>query len=150
MTSPCLRSVGRAVSHLFRSQACRLFAVVLVAQMAPMARAFTPAATSTTLTISSSVVPYKTPITLTATVTAAGAPVSAGVVIFCDATAAFCETNSALAFDRSSARGRHLAIAAGTSVRFEPEVPRTVELVPFTGERVVAGFSLQVGGRLDG
>ena len=97
MTSPCLSSVGRAISQLFRSQIGRLFAVVLVAQMVPMAHAFTPAATSTTLTISSSVVPYKTPISLTATVTAAGAPVSTGVVIFCDATAAFCETNSALA-----------------------------------------------------
>ncbi len=97
MTSPSLRSVGRAVSHLFRSHIGRIVTVVLVAQIAPMAHAFTPAATSTALTISSSVVPYKTPITLTATVTAAGSPVSTGVVIFCDATATFCETNSALA-----------------------------------------------------
>jgi hypothetical protein len=41
-------------------------------------------------------VPYKTPITLTATVTAGGSPVTSGLVMFCDASAAFCENNSSL------------------------------------------------------
>jgi len=62
----------------------------------------------------------------------------------------FAETNDALRFDRSAARGRHLAVPAGTSVRFEPGALRTVELVPFTGARVVAGFRRQVSGPLDG
>ena len=63
----------------------------------PLVRAWT---TTTTLAISSTSVPYKTPIILTATVTidvtAGGPPVSAGFVLFCDATATFCENNSAL------------------------------------------------------
>ncbi|WP_188760090.1 Ig-like domain repeat protein [Edaphobacter acidisoli] len=52
--------------------------------------------TATTLAISSTTVPYKTPITLTATVTSGGTPVSAGLVLFCDASATYCENNSAL------------------------------------------------------
>jgi len=55
-----------------------------------------PAATKTTLAISATAVPYKTPITLTATVTSGGSPVTAGIVLFCEATAIFCENNSAL------------------------------------------------------
>src|SRR6266851_1301612 len=66
----------------------------LTAMLVPVAHATT--ATTTTLAISATSVPYKTPIILTATVTAGGAPVSAGFVLFCDATAAFCENNTAL------------------------------------------------------
>ncbi|HVX22681.1 MAG TPA: urease subunit beta [Acidimicrobiales bacterium] len=62
----------------------------------------------------------------------------------------FAEANDALRFDRSAARGRHLAVPAGTSVRFEPGAGRSVELVPFTGRRVVAGFRGQVAGPADG
>ncbi|MEO1060962.1 MAG: urease subunit gamma [Actinomycetota bacterium] len=61
----------------------------------------------------------------------------------------FAEANPALAFDRSAARGRRLAIAAGTAVRFEPGVDRVVELVPFGGARVAAGFRERIG-PLDG
>src|SRR5436305_11890971 len=61
----------------------------------------------------------------------------------------FAETNRALAFDRAAARGCRLAIAAGTAVRFEPGQRRTVELVPFAGERIVYGFAGEVMGRLD-
>ncbi len=61
----------------------------------------------------------------------------------------FAETNSALAFDRAAARGYRLAVAAGTSVRFEPGVSSDVELVAFGGARYVAGFRGQVGGPLD-
>ncbi|MEM8904477.1 MAG: urease subunit gamma [Actinomycetota bacterium] len=57
----------------------------------------------------------------------------------------FAEANPALAFDRDAARGRRLAIAAGTAVRFEPGVDRTVELVPFGGARFSAGFRDRVG-----
>jgi urease subunit beta len=52
----------------------------------------------------------------------------------------FAETNSALSFDRSAARGMRLNIASGTAVRFEPGQQRTVELVDFAGDRVVYGF----------
>jgi urease beta subunit len=61
----------------------------------------------------------------------------------------FAETNPALEFDRAAARGCRLAIAAGTSVRFEPGVPRLVELVAFKGARIVAGFRGEVAGPLE-
>ena len=60
----------------------------------------------------------------------------------------FAETNDALAFDRSAARGFRLNIAAGTAVRFEPGQERTVELVPLAGARVVYGFTGAVMGPL--
>ena len=41
----------------------------------------------------------------------------------------FAETNAALEFDRAAARDKHLAIPAGTAVRFEPGETRTVTLV---------------------
>lgn len=62
----------------------------------------------------------------------------------------FAETNPALDFDRAAARGRRLAIAAGTSARFEPGARCDVDLVPFTGARIAAGFRGEVGGPLDG
>jgi len=52
----------------------------------------------------------------------------------------FAETNGALAFDRTAARGMRLNIASGTAVRFEPGQQRTVELVDNAGARVVFGF----------
>ncbi|NLA35730.1 MAG: urease subunit beta [Actinobacteria bacterium] len=60
----------------------------------------------------------------------------------------FAETNPALSFDRAAARGQRLAIAAGTSVRFEPGIERTVELVPYGGDRIVRGFRGEIGGAL--
>ena len=61
----------------------------------------------------------------------------------------FAEANHALSFDRSAARGHRLAIPAGTSVRFEPGIARTVALVPLGGRRVVAGLRGEVAGSLD-
>lgn len=61
----------------------------------------------------------------------------------------FAEANAALEFDRAAARGYRLAVPAGTSVRFEPGVPRDVELVPLGGRRVVAGLRALVAGPLD-
>jgi urease subunit beta len=61
----------------------------------------------------------------------------------------FAETNPALEFDRIAARGMHLNIPAGTSVRFEPGAPRVIELVPFAGSRVAAGFRGEIAGPLD-
>lgn len=51
----------------------------------------------------------------------------------------FFEVNNMLAFERSSARGMRLNIAAGTSVRFEPGEEKEVELVEFAGLRKVFG-----------
>lgn len=59
------------------------------------------------------------------------------------------EANQSLQFDRDAARGMHLDIAAGTSLRFEPGADRKVTVVPFGGSRVVAGFCGQVAGALD-
>lgn len=60
----------------------------------------------------------------------------------------FAETNAALDFDRSAARGMRLNIASGTAVRFEPGQQRTVELVDFSGERKIYGFRGLVQGAL--
>ena len=61
----------------------------------------------------------------------------------------FAETNSALAFDRTAARGQRLDIADGTAVRFEPGQTREVTLVPYRGKRIVLGFRGAVMGALD-
>lgn len=61
----------------------------------------------------------------------------------------FAESNAALVFDRATARGFRLNIAAGTAVRFEPGQERAVELVAFAGERVVYGFAGAVMGPLE-
>lgn len=60
----------------------------------------------------------------------------------------FYETNTALDFDRDASRGKRLAIAAGTAVRFEPGQSRTIQLVDFGGERRVFGFNGKVSGAL--
>ena len=61
----------------------------------------------------------------------------------------FAETNAALEFDRATARGRRLDIAAGTAVRFEPGQTREVRLVAYAGDRRVYGFQGAVMGDLD-
>ncbi len=60
----------------------------------------------------------------------------------------FHETNEALSFDREAARGMRLDIAAGTAVRFEPGQTRDVQLVPYSGARMVYGFNQKVMGAL--
>ena len=60
----------------------------------------------------------------------------------------FYETNAALAFDRETARGYRLDIAAGTAVRFEPGQSRTVQLVALTGDRQIYGFRGLIQGAL--
>ena len=61
----------------------------------------------------------------------------------------FFEVNRWLAFDRASAYGMRLNIAAGTAVRFEPGDTREVELVAIGGTRDVSGLNGLVDGRLD-
>ena len=56
------------------------------------------------------------------------------------------QANGALRFDRQAAHGHRLDIAAGTAVRFEPGITRTVTLVPLAGARLVPGLTAE--GRL--
>jgi urease subunit gamma/beta len=57
----------------------------------------------------------------------------------------FAQANRALEFDRSAAHGHRLDVAAGTAVRFEPGITRTVTLVPLAGARVVPGLTAEGG-----
>ena len=61
----------------------------------------------------------------------------------------FAETNPALDFDRTAARGFRLDIPAGTAVRFEPGQTRTVQLVAYAGARRVYGFRGDVMGAVE-
>ena len=60
----------------------------------------------------------------------------------------FYETNSALRFDHEATRGFRLNIAAGTAVRFEPGQEREIQLVPYSGNRLVFGFNQKIMGKL--
>ncbi len=60
----------------------------------------------------------------------------------------FAETNPALEFDRTAARGMRLDIASGTAVRFEPGQRREVQLIPVGGARRIFGFNQQIMGDL--
>ncbi len=60
----------------------------------------------------------------------------------------FYEVNGALVFDRETAYGMRLNIAAGTAVRFEPGQERTVELVEVAGNKTIYGFNAKVMGAL--
>ncbi|MEU8326679.1 urease subunit gamma [Nonomuraea sp. NPDC048881] len=62
----------------------------------------------------------------------------------------FYEVNSRLDIhpDRDAAYGKRLNIPAGGSVRFAPNMPQDVELVPIEGRRHVAGLNGKVGGNL--
>lgn len=61
----------------------------------------------------------------------------------------FAESNAALHFDRDLSWGCRLAIPAGTAVRFEPGIERTVGLVRLAGRRAVYGLRGLAGGPLD-
>jgi hypothetical protein len=66
------------------------------------------------LAISATSVPYQTPIILTATVTSGGSPVTAGLVLFCEATATFCENNSALGIAQLTSPGSTASVKIGS------------------------------------
>ena len=61
----------------------------------------------------------------------------------------FFETNEALRFDRTAARGFRLNIPAGTAVRFEAGDTKRVELVTLAGTREVWGLNAEINGKLD-
>ena len=60
----------------------------------------------------------------------------------------FYESNPALEFDRESTLGMSLDIAAGTAVRFEPGQEREIQLIPYSGNRLVFGFNQKIMGKL--
>ena len=53
----------------------------------------------------------------------------------------FFEANRALRFPRATTFGLRLDIPAGTAVRFEPGEEKSVQLVPFGGQRTVCGLN---------
>ena len=61
----------------------------------------------------------------------------------------FFEVNPRLRFDRGTGYGRHLAIPAGTAVRFDPGTAVLVTLTDIRGSRVAIGFAGLVDGPLD-
>ncbi|WP_425146082.1 urease subunit gamma [Deinococcus sp.] len=61
----------------------------------------------------------------------------------------FFEANGALSFDRQTAYGMRLNIAAGTALRFEPGEERDVQLVALGGSRTVYGMNALISGELD-
>ena len=61
----------------------------------------------------------------------------------------FFEVNKYLRFDRKAAYGKHLDIAAGTAVRFEPGESHRVRLIDFGGTREIHGFNSLTEGKLD-
>ncbi|HEY9417799.1 MAG TPA: urease subunit beta [Pseudonocardia sp.] len=58
----------------------------------------------------------------------------------------FAAANPALEFDRAAAEGHRLAVPAGTAVRFEPGITRTVALMPLRGAKTVPGLRLPEAG----
>ena len=61
----------------------------------------------------------------------------------------FYEVNQFLRFDRALSLGFRLDIPAGMAVRFEPGQSRTVELVAFSGKRIIQGFDGQIMGKIE-
>jgi urease subunit gamma/beta len=61
----------------------------------------------------------------------------------------FFEANRALKFDRAAAFGKKIDRPSGTGIRFEPGIPKLVDLVPIDGARTVLGQAGLVNGPLD-
>ena len=60
----------------------------------------------------------------------------------------FFETNDQLKFEREKSKGMRLDIISGTAIRFEPGQSKTVNLIPFNGDRKVYGFNKKIMGDL--
>ena len=101
--------LSHAASHKFNSAASfRVLAILIfIAGMYPCrARAGGGSqATTTVLSVSSAEVTAGTAVTLTANVTAAGAPFARGVVVFCDANAARCQDSAIFGHAQLTAAG---------------------------------------------
>src|ERR1700745_2239737 len=96
MTLMSHSSPSLSVNTLVGKFSAKTFVVLAMLPAMATAAFAAPAPTQTALAISATSVPYQTPIILTATVTSGGSPITAGIVLFCEATATFCENNSAL------------------------------------------------------
>src|ERR1700735_5197199 len=103
-------------SNLFSIGSYHFKTLLVLAMMVTMVSAAfaAPQPTTTKLAISATSVPYKTPITLTATVTSGGAPATTGLVLFCEATATFCENNSALGIAQLTFPGATASVKIGS------------------------------------
>jgi hypothetical protein len=108
-SSPC-----SSVYSSFGNYCAKAFFVLVMVTTIVSAAFAAPASTSTTLAISATSVPYKTPIILTATVTSGGSPITAGIVLFCEATATFCENNSALGIAQLTSSGSTASVKIGS------------------------------------
>ena len=53
----------------------------------------------------------------------------------------FAEVNAFLKFDREKTKGTRLNIASGTSIRFEPGQKKIVDLIYYTGKKIILGFN---------
>src|SRR5258708_5191281 len=101
--------------HSLIGKFCAKTFLVLATVTAIASAAFAaPAPTEITLAISATSVPYQTPIILTATVTSGGSPITAGMVLFCAATATFCENNSALGLAQLTFPGATASVKIGS------------------------------------
>ena len=61
----------------------------------------------------------------------------------------FFEVNKFMSFDREATFGYHLDIPSGTSIRFEAKETKTVQLVPFGGNRVIYGLNNLTNGQIN-
>src|SRR5436190_5575484 len=103
-----------SVYSLISKFCARTFLVLAVVTAIASAAFAAPASTQIALAISATSVPYQTPIILTATVTAGGSPITAGMVLFCEATAQFCENNSALGLAQLTSPGSTASVKIGS------------------------------------
>jgi len=114
MTPTSHSSLCSSVYSSFGKYCAKAFFVLAMVTTMVSAAFAAPAATKTTLTISATSVSYQTPIVLTATVTSGGSPVTAGLVLFCEATATFCENNSALGIAQLTFPGATASLKIGS------------------------------------
>lgn len=61
----------------------------------------------------------------------------------------FFEVNPYLKFEREKTKGYRLNIPSGMAIRFEPGQRRTVELVKYSGRRVIYGFQGAIMGKVE-
>jgi hypothetical protein len=110
--------VAKVVSRTFFRSTLRALLVAWITMSVPAAWA-AAVQTVTTLVISNPSGPnpsvsYQVPITLTASVTDGVNPVTSGLVLFCDASAAVCENNSALGLVQLTSSGATATLKVGS------------------------------------
>jgi hypothetical protein len=114
MTRLAHSSTCSSVHSLVSKFYAKAFFVLAMMTMIASPAFAAPPATQIVLAISATSIPYKTPITLTATVTSGGSPITAGVVLFCEATATFCENNSSLGVAQLTFPGATASVKLGS------------------------------------